>query len=204
MIELQEIPLFPLRVVLFPGGKLDLQIFEQRYIDLITSCLKTDSGFGICLLKQGEEFLRPGSKQTIHRVGTYAEIVDWDQLDNGLLGITVAGRTKFCVEDCWEGDGKVLQAKVEFSVTDSVGKGLLPVDARYSSLAELLQNLENHPVVENKQLSIDYGNLWDLGWRLSELIPIEAEIRQQLLELEDPQERIERIEEIVANLANGN
>jgi Lon protease-like protein len=202
MTETQEIPLFPLRVVMFPGGRFDLQIFERRYIDLVRHCMKTESGFGICLLKQGEETIQNNTQQTIHSTGTYANIIDWDQLDSGLLMITVEGSAKFQIEDCWQADTGVLTANVSFSSTDSVGSQSIPLNDQFSGLADLLQTLENHPLVEQKKLAIDYDNLWDLGWRLADLIPIEAETKQQLLELDDPWERIENIEQLVSDLAN--
>ena len=202
MPETEQIPLFPLRVVMFPGGRLDLQIFERRYIDLVSHCMRTSTGFGVCLLKEGEEVIQEGIDQTIHRTGTYSNIIDWDQLENGLLGITVEGSTKFNIEDCWQIDSGVLQANVEFSQTDSVGKESIPLDNQFSALADLLQNLESHPLVEQKNLAIDYNNLWDLGWRLSELIPIDVEQKQQLLELDDPWERIQNLEQLVSDLAN--
>ena len=198
----QEIPLFPLQLVMFPGGRLDLQIFEQRYIDLISQCMRTQTGFGICLLKKGMETVTAGSQQTIHRIGTYSNIIDFDQLPNGLLGITVEGSAKFTIEDCWQADSGVLTAKVTFSENDSVGKQSLPIDDDFSALSQLLQNLESHPLVEQKNLIIDYDNLWDLGWRLAELIPIENAQKQDLLEMDDPWERIENIEQLVADLAN--
>ncbi len=202
MSEYQEIPLFPLRVVLFPGGKLELQIFEQRYIDLVRKSLRENTGFGICLLKHGEEIIQEGSQQTIHRTGTYASIVDWDQLENGLLGITVRGLSKFRIEECWSEPSGLLMAKTSFSNIDGVGKQPIPLGDEFSGLADLLQNLENHPLVERKNLDIDYENLWDVGWRLSELIPIEIEDKQKLLELDDPFERIESIEKLVSDMAN--
>ena len=202
MPETEQIPLFPLRVVMFPGGRLDLQIFERRYIDLVSHCMRTSTGFGVCLLKEGEEVIQEGIDQTIHRTGTYSNIIDWDQLENGLLGITVEGSTKFNIEDCWQIDSGVLQANVEFSQTDSVGKESIPLDNQFSALADLLQNLESHPLSEQKNLAIDYNNLWDLGWRLSELIPIDVEQKQQLLELDDPWERIQNLEQLVSDLAN--
>lgn len=202
MPETEQIPLFPLRVVMFPGGRLDLQIFERRYIDLVSHCMRTSTGFGVCLLKEGEEVIQEGIDQTIHRTGTYSNIIDWDQLENGVLGITVEGSTKFNIEDCWQIDSGVLQANVEFSQTDSVGKESIPLDNQFSALADLLQNLESHPLIEQKNLAIDYNNLWDLGWRLSELIPIDVEQKQQLLELDDPWERIQNLEQLVSDLAN--
>lgn len=206
MSELLEIPLFPLKVVLFPGGKLDLQIFERRYIDLISSCMRSDSGFGVCLLKAGDEVVHAGgdkeARQTIHRTGTYARIVDWNQLDNGLLGITVSGFDKFRVEDCWQSDSGVLQAKVRFSDSDSVNAKAMPVDDEYQPLVELLENLERHPLVTEKKLVIDHSDLRAVGWRLSELLPIENEQRQDLLEIDDPDQRIEELERLVSDMAN--
>ncbi len=202
MTNFQEIPLFPLHLVMFPGGRLDLQIFERRYIDLVRHCTRTETGFGVCLLKEGKETIDGGGRQSIHRAGTYAGIVDWDQLSNGLLGITVEGSAKFIIEDCWQAESGVLTANVAFSETDSVGKQIIPVGEEFLALSELLQNLENHPLVEQKNLIIDYDNLWDLGWRLAELIPIENAARQHLLELDDPWERIENIEQLVSDLAN--
>ena len=202
MTETQQIPLFPLRVVMFPRGRLNLQIFERRYIDLVTHCMRTSSGFGICLLKEGEEVIQEGTNQTIHRTGTYSNIIDWDQLENGLLGITVEGSAKFSIEDCWQSDSGVLQGNVQFNETDNVGRETIPLDDQYTALADLLHNLESHPLVEQKKLIIDYNNLWDLGWRLSELIPIEIEQKQQLLEIDDPWERIQSIEQLVSDLAN--
>ncbi|MGB4247606.1 MAG: LON peptidase substrate-binding domain-containing protein, partial [Pseudohongiellaceae bacterium] len=79
----ETIALFPLKSVLFPGGRLPLQIFEQRYLNLVSHALKTDTGFGVCLLKDGDEVAKVGVKQQVHRVGTYAKVVDWDQLPNG-------------------------------------------------------------------------------------------------------------------------
>jgi Lon protease-like protein len=198
----QNISLFPLRVVMFPGSRLDLQIFERRYLDLVSQCMRNDAGFGVCLLREGEEVVREASRQTIHRTGTYCKIVDWDQLDNGLLVITIEGVAKFRISDCWQGDGGVLEATVDFSDQDRTGKDPIPLDDAYNALVDLLQNLENHPMVEQKNLSINYDNLWDLGWRLGELIPIEVSKKQQLLEIDDPWERISAIEKLVADMAN--
>jgi len=197
-----EIPLFPLRIVMFPGGRFDLQIFERRYIDLIRHCLKSGSGFGICLLKEGEESLQDNTRQTIHRTGTYSKIVDWDQLENGLLGITAGGEVKFTIEDFWQADSGLLRANVEFSSADNISAQIIPLNDQFSGLVDLLQSLGNHPLVEQKNLLINYDNLWDLGWRLSELIPVEVEKKQQLLEIDDPWERMKIIEGIVAGLAN--
>lgn len=202
MSERRDIALFPLRVVLFPGSKLDLQIFERRYVDLVSHCMRNDEGFGVCLLREGEEVIREASKQTIHRTGTYGKIVDWDQLENGLLGITVEGQTKFRIHDCWQADTGVLEASVEFSSADTLQQDAVPLSEEFAALVDLLQNLESHPMVEQKNIQVNYDNLWELGWRLGELIPVDMEQRQDLLELDDPWDRIRAIEQLVSDIAN--
>ena len=137
MEEQELIPLFPLQSVLFPGGRLQLQIFEQRYLDLVSHCMKTDTGFGICLISKGDEIMRAGTTQQVHRVGVYARIVDWDKLPNGLLGITAEGQRKFTVQECWPRDDKLLMAAVEWSAADYLGQEPIPRHLAWR-LAELL------------------------------------------------------------------
>lgn len=197
MAEPQKIPLFPLRTVLFPRGKMSLQIFEKRYIDLVASTLRDGSGFGIVLLKDGDEVMKPGKSQELHDVGTYARIIDWDQLENGLLGITVEGESKFAIEHYWNAESGLTMGQVMFSEIDTPDKKKIPVEDDLSGMTELLQMLEKHPAVQEMELEIDYDNLWDLGWRLSELIPVAMGIRQELLELDDPWERIRLLEQSI-------
>ena len=202
MKNTNDIPLFPLNIVLFPGGRFDLQIFERRYIDLVSHCMRTGTGFGICLLKSGDETNGNNLNQTIYNTGTYAKIVDWDQLESGLLGITVEGAVKFVAQDFWKEEDDVLHASVEFSDIESTEADVIPLGDEYTALSELLRNLEDHPLVAGRNLSIDYSDLRQLGWRLSELIPLGIDVRQELLELNDPVERLSKIEKLVSEMAN--
>ena len=202
MKNTNDIPLFPLNIVLFPGGRFDLQIFERRYIDLVSHCMRTGTGFGICLLKSGDETNGNNLNQTVYNTGTYAKIVDWDQLESGLLGITVEGAVKFVAQDFWKEEDDVLHASVEFSDIESTEADVIPLGDEYTALSELLRNLEDHPLVAGRNLSIDYSDLRQLGWRLSELIPLGIDVRQELLELNDPVERLSKIEKLVSDMAN--
>ena len=202
MKNTNDIPLFPLNIVLFPGGRFDLQIFERRYIDLVSHCMRTGTGFGICLLKSGDETNGNNLNQTVYNTGTYAKIVDWDQLESGLLGITVEGAVKFVAQDFWKEEDDVLHAPVEFSDIESTEADVIPLGDEYTALSELLRNLEDHPLVAGRNLSIDYSDLRQLGWRLSELIPLGIDVRQELLELNDPVERLSKIEKLVSEMAN--
>ena len=202
MKNTNDIPLFPLNIVLFPGGRFDLQIFERRYIDLVSHCMRTGTGFGICLLKSGDETNGNNLNQTVYNTGTYAKIVDWDQLESGLLGITVEGAVKFVAQDFWKEEDDVLHASVEFSDIESTEADVIPLGDEYTALSELLRNLEDHPLVAGRNLSIDYSDLRQLGWRLSELIPLGIDVRQELLEKNDPVERVSKIEKLVSEMAN--
>ena len=91
-----EIPLFPLSGILLPHGRITLQIFEQRYLDLIRSCMRSETGFGVVWVRRGSEVAAKGAaRPDLGDYGTYAKIVDWDQLPSGLLGITIQGKETF-------------------------------------------------------------------------------------------------------------
>ena len=84
-----KLALFPLNTIVFPGGILPLQIFEQRYLNLIKDCMKNETGFVIVLINEGKEV---GSTPQIYCTGCYVEIIDWDSLENGLLGISIQAK----------------------------------------------------------------------------------------------------------------
>lgn len=198
MSEESLIPLFPLRSVLVPNGRLPLQIFEQRYLDLISQSLKSGSGFGICLLKSGKETVTAGRRQEVHRIGCLAHIVDWDQLENGLLGITVEGSRRFRVNDCWARDDHLLMADVDWMDEDRSEEPGLPVLDEQAYLVELLQDLMKHPLVESLGLDMDVQDRQALSWRLIELIPVPMAEKQRLLEISDTNERIREVEVLLA------
>src|SRR5687768_15209514 len=90
------LPLFPLNTVLFPGGPLRLRIFEPRYLDMVSRCMRESSSFGVALITEGKE---AGGTARTTGVGTTARIVDFERLDDGLLGITARGEQRFTIED---------------------------------------------------------------------------------------------------------
>src|SRR5476649_1452647 len=85
------IALFPLNIVLFPGGPLPLRIFETRYVDMVRSCMRGDSRFGVVLIRTGSE---AGRAETVE-VGTMDKIVDFHQLSDGFLGLSCVGEQRF-------------------------------------------------------------------------------------------------------------
>lgn len=191
---METIPLFPLNSILFPKGRVSLQIFESRYVDMIRQCLKDQTGFGVVLIESGSEVVHKGQKLDIHRVGTYSNVVDWNQLPNGLLGITVEGHTTFRIIESWREESDLCKAEVVYRENDSVDSGPIDVGEQFQEYVELLQGLSRHPAIEELKLDISFENLREIAWRLSEFLPISNRDKQALLELTDPFDRLEQIE----------
>jgi len=177
-----EIPLFPLASTLVPHGLMPLQIFEQRYLDLVAKCMRSGTGFGVVWLRQGSE-VSGGSVATpdFGDYGTYARIVDFDQLPNGLLGITIAGDERFDVIDVWREPSGLVKANVEMAPP----LGQQAMREEWRSLEIVLRGLENHPHVQRMNLAVDYDNAWEVAYHLVQLLPFEESIKYELLGVED-------------------
>ncbi|MEM1113754.1 MAG: LON peptidase substrate-binding domain-containing protein [Pseudomonadota bacterium] len=172
-----ELPLFPLSGVLLPYGRMPLQIFEQRYLDLVKDCLRNDSGFGVVWLRRGAEVASGENGSEFGDYGTVARIVDWDQLPNGLLGITIEGSDTFELHETRRADNGLVIGEV--SLDEALSP--LPMIPAWSSLEDVLRSLEGHPHVERMALDIDYGNAWQVGFILAQLLPLEEAIKYELL-----------------------
>ena len=192
---LTEIPLFPLRTVLFPGGVLPLRIFEPRYLDMVGSCMRGGHGFGVVLIRNGNEARASAQDQLpeIFDIGTEARIVDFNQADNGLLGIVAHGERKFRVRDTREQKDHLLLGQVEFLPEEPPGD-LLP---EHVNLVEVLKELTKHPLVQRLNLDVDFAQARSVSFRLADLLPIEPEIKQSLLQLRWPRERLMELSRIV-------
>jgi Lon protease-like protein len=86
-----ELPLFPLDVVLFPGENLPLHIFEPRYRLMINECYQEEKPFGIVLMRPESEHLQ----EEPYAVGTMAEIVALDHLEDGRMNLIARGMQRF-------------------------------------------------------------------------------------------------------------
>jgi Lon protease-like protein len=91
-----EIPLFPLKTVLFPGMLLPIHVFEKRYLDMIAALQAEGHSFGVVLTKEGQEF---GEPAVPHRIGTAAHVIRAERADDGSLDIMVVGRDRFAITE---------------------------------------------------------------------------------------------------------
>ena len=187
MTATQELPLFPLNTVLFPGGILPLRIFETRYLDLISTCLRTDSGFGVVTIHEGRETGSPPTR--IHPVGTLARIVDFDQLDDGLLGITCLGTQRLRVVDHHARPDQLLIAQVRWLPDDPAQSTLPSHEPLVRVLRDLLDREELAPY--RRFLTPDWENAAWVGNRLAEILPLPPHVRHTLLEMNEPRQRLD-------------
>ena len=186
-----ELPLFPLRTVLFPGAVLPLKIFEQRYLSLIRDCARDETGFGVCLIREGEEAV---SQVKPAQVGTYAQIVDWYTLEDGLLGVTTIGTDRFRTETVWREDNGLFVA--EATLLPEPPEQLVP--EAYSVLSDVLARFMEKVWANYPQSTPE--NLQDASWvgyRLSELLPLAGIEKQHLLEMDDPVQRLQQLLDIM-------
>ena len=173
-----DIPLFPLSTTLMPHGLMPLQIFEQRYLDLVSHCMKTGTGFGVVWMRRGVEVAGEGiTTPDLGDYGTYGRIVDFDQLPNGLLGITLHGGERFDIVDVWRENDGLIRAQVEMGEPF----GIEPMLDHWHSLTRVLKSLQGHPHVQRMNLNIDYNDAWQVAFTLVQLLPSEESVKYELL-----------------------
>jgi len=195
-VALMNVPLFPLNSIVLPRGRIPLQLFEPRYIDMLTRCLKEDRGFVVVLLREGGE---AGPTAAFYDIGTYVRIIDFQQLENGLLGITVEGASKVSVVRSWQQEDGLNVGDVECLIEEAESE----VPPHFGELPSVLRALFRHPVIRDLNMDIDYDDARDVGWRLTELLPLDKQEKQKLVELQDPLERLSRLQGLLEALEEG-
>ena len=187
MTSLARVPLFPLHTVLYPGGRLPLRIFEQRYIEMAKVCLRDDTPFGVCLIVRGNEVLpKGGAAPEFAKVGTLARIEGWDMPEQGILHVTAAGGTRFEVRlHTVQDDGLVVAELATVPAEPRV-----TLDARFQGLAQLLEVLAARVGPQQFPAERSYDDPSWVGYRLCELLPLPPSIKQSLLEISDADARL--------------
>lgn len=183
-----NLPLFPLNTVLFPGCMLDLQIFEARYLDMISRCMKQGSGFGVVCIVEGEEVGEAASR--FAALGCEALVRDFQQRPNGLLGIRVEGGRRFMVRNA-----RVLPDQLTLAEVDWLSEAEdCPLQARHADLAALLTTLAEHPLVAGLGMGGVAVGQQQLANQLAYLLPLEPGQKLQLLQEDDPEQRLEQLQ----------
>ena len=184
----QGVPIFPLRTILFPGSKLPLRIFEPRYLDMVSYCMRSNIEFGIVLSRKVPQ---PGMLET-YATGTLATIIDWNQGDDGLLGITTLGTNKFELlsmtkqEDGLNiGDIRIVEKEEDFKAPSN-----------FDNMINLLE-----AILEDVDLYHERDNFFEsaswVSFRFAEILPLKIEDKQKCLEFDDPILRLNFLEPLI-------
>lgn len=186
MQEGDEIPIFPLQTVLFPGGLLPLRIFETRYLDMVGECLREQKGFGVCSITAGTEV---GRAAGCAAVGTLALIDDFGRSEDGMLSIVARGARRFRMLQSRVQANQLVRASVAW-LDDSEDA---PVPEQHRPMATFLAQLIQRAGQPFTSLPADFDSSAWVGGRLAELVPFALADKQRLLEMDSPLERLDVI-----------
>jgi uncharacterized protein len=205
LLQLNSLPLFPLNTVLYPGGSLQLQIFEVRYLDLMGKCHKTGAPFGVVALTQGSEVRKPAAaaeptgdgfaQEAFVDIGTLATITDFASPQPGLMVLRCTAGQRFRIAQrrrlkhgLWVADVQELPA----DRPTPVPQDLLLVSR---ALQNLLQSLRERAPEQVPLLALPH-EFDDCGWvanRWCELLQLPPELKQSLMQLDNPMLRLELV-----------
>jgi Lon protease-like protein len=179
MSEIVEMPLFPLSAHLLPGGRMSLRIFEPRYVRMIKEACSSDQGFGVCMLNmQGDK----EKNQHIYPIGTFAKVIDFNMLDDGFLGVTVEGIRCFTILSITTQTDELRIGQCQWLDQWSgqfPDKSISPIDER------LIEMFDKYPELQTLYENPKFNDpIWVI-YRWLELLPVNAEQKQQFLQQKD-------------------
>jgi Lon protease-like protein len=187
-----ELRLFPLRTVLFPGMPLPLQVFEERYRQLVSECVDASEPFGVALIREGEEV---GAPAVPHSLGTTARIESVDTDAAGRLALRTVGERRFRIVQLHH-DRPYLWADVEFPTDEvaAIADSLVEqARDRYAALVQLRLaaggEYQRHVPTPDRA-----GELADA---IGAILRSPADELQRLLETIDTGQRLERAAELL-------
>ena len=194
-MSLDFLPLFPLPLVLFPGARLPLHIFEPRYRQLLSDCLEGDRRFGLIRLPDGlAELEIPRGT-----VGCVAEIMEREMLADGRSNVLVVGRERFLLNDFRESPHPYHVARAD-PYSDELETG-----TELEALAERIAEIFRRVGQAARILSDDPDPLPELpadpamlSFAIAAVIDISLEARQELLSLRSPRERLRLLDNILS------
>lgn len=189
------LPLFPLNTVVFPGGRLPLRIFEQRYLDMVKQAIADHAPFGICAIREGSE---TGTPAVPHAVGTRVIVTDWDMPQTGILHIDTQAEERFVIRSSRTEPGGLLIGSVE-SVSSEVAAAV-PDDLQLA--VEILRHIVDEYGDAHFPAPHAFDNAVWVGYRLSEVLPLKLGIKQSLLEMNDSVMRLRILTEFLKKQIN--
>lgn len=200
-LTLSSLPLFPLASVLFPDGVLALRVFEVRYLDMVRKCHQTGAPFGVVSLTQGSEVRRAGApEEQFHDVGTLAVIEQLASPQPGLITLVCKGTERFritqrnhLVHGLWIASVSQLDRDLSIPIPEDLKKTA-------TALTQVLHTLHARDALNPAAKLPTPEQLDDCGWvanRWCELLPVPMELKQRLMELDNPLVRLELVGDVL-------
>ncbi len=193
MTNYEDLPLFPLHVVLYPEMPLPLHIFEPRYREMILRCREENSPFGVVLIQDGEEV---GAAALTHHVGTTARITHYEELPDGRMEILAVGEARFRVLEVRQRHA-YLTARVEpLDESWDAPAGLPTFETVSGMFRDYIRALfaQTGRTLSTLQLPQEPVHL---SYAIATFLPISLHEKQGLLEIAGTQTRLEREMEIL-------
>jgi Lon protease-like protein len=187
-----NLPIFPLGLVALPGSIQSLQIFEPRYINMIKTCISENHGFVIVLQNNNADF-------GISKKGTYVEIIDFNNLPNGLLGITVKSENKVSIKNIYQLEDGLHVAEIKPEIDPEVDNQALI--AEYPEIINILSQLVKHPKINELPIRVDFNSADSIAYHLAGLIPLSMSQRQNLLEAFDASQRLSILSKYIEKIS---
>jgi len=185
------LPIFPLKTVLFPRGVLPLKIFEPRYMEMTKRCIRDNTPFGVCLIRQGKEVGQPALP---FEIGCTASITEWDMPQTGIFQLRTVGENVFRIRTQQVDKLGLIHAEVEF--LQPPPRTVVPDE--HTELADLLSQILEQ--TDKAWYSApDFDNAIWVGDRLLEVLPLPVTQKLRLLEQRDPQATLDAIHDFIAN-----
>ena len=189
------LPLFPLNTVVFPGGRLPLRIFEQRYIEMVKQAIADSSPFGICAIREGQE---TGTPAVPYSVGTRVRITDWDMPEAGILHIDTQAEKRFVIRHTQVEPSGLLVGTVD----DISAEPAIAIPHELELAVEILRHIiDEHGHAHFPAPHAFEDAVW-VGYRLSEVLPLKLSIKQNLLEMNDSVTRLRILTEFLKRQIN--
>jgi Lon protease-like protein len=193
-----QLPLFPLRAVLFPAGLLELKIFEARYLDLMSRCLREQRPFGVVALKRGGESQMSDEAVELHGAGTLAELIEVDSARAGILLVRARGTRRFALESAGQREEGLWVGRASELPDDEI----VPPRPEHAGIVQGLTEAIGRLGAQGAHPFLEPHRFESAGWvadRWCEILPIPLEAKVQLMAFTAPLERLDVVDAFMSS-----
>lgn len=192
VLGISNLPLFPLPVVLFPGVPLPLHIFEPRYRQMLLDIRLAKNMFGLAYFDPTNA---ESEVPSVGHVGCVAEVTETQTLPDGRSNILTLGVIRYRIDSYVERDAPYLVAQVTYFEDDEEDESVLTsaskeVAETFTRIAQAVRTINDEraalPDISNTEPQ-------RLSFLVAAAMEIDADLKQELLELRSTSERLERL-----------